>query len=215
MAREELKDVEGSNLEHIYGERYRGWYVTKKFVETQNLPLNYKTFDLHYRFNIFDTLYRFIMPSKIEFEQGLISYSMGDRKLGVFRFPRDKDGRFLNPLNLNQAPLNLMGLSKTETSDMLQRKSPLVFEAFKIPQYGFKFLDMSSSDVQNIAKLTDTDFANEVKAEYDRLFTEKTNDILTRISSGPNFLLILKNTLDRQQKNLLEVSMSTGGIIHT
>ena len=210
----ELKDVEGSSIENIYGERYRGWYVTKKFVETQNLPLNYKEYDLSYRFNIFDSHYRFVMPSKIEFQEGLITYSNGDRNLGVFRFPRDKEGNFVNPLNLNQ-PLNLMELSKTETDAMLQKKPPLVFEAFKIPQYGFKLLDISGSDVQSIAKITDTNFAKEIKVEFDRILTEKTNEILNRISSGPNFLLILQNTLDRQLKNLLEVSIMTGGIIHT
>jgi hypothetical protein len=211
----ELKDVEGASIEGIYGERYRGWYVTKKFVETQNLPLNYKEYDLSYRFNIFDNHYRFVMPSKIEFQGGLITYSNGDRNLGMFRFPRDKDGDFVNPLNLNQKPLNLMELTKAETDDMLQKKPPLVFEAFKIPQYGFKLLDISGSDVQSIAKITDTNFSKEVKGEFDRIFTEKTNDILNRISSGPNFLLILQNMLDRQLKNILEVSIMTGGIIHT
>ena len=212
---EEIKDAEGSNLEHIYGERFCGWYVTKKFLRTQNIPLNYKDFDLSYRFNIFDTRYRFVMPSKLEFSEGLITYSVGDRNLGVFRFPRDSKGNFSAPIPLDSKNLNVVDLSEDEVKKILSKKEPLLFEAFKVPQFGFEFLDLTDHDVQEVAKITDTSFANLIRIEFDNIFLEKTKEILDKIKSTPNYLLILKNTLGRQLRNFSEISVMSGGIIHT
>jgi hypothetical protein len=211
---EEIKDVEGSNLEHIYGDRFRGWYVTKKFLRTETIPLNYKEFDLTYRFNIFDNRYRFVMPPKLEFDGGLITYSVGDRNLGLFRFPRDSNGNFSAPIPLDRKNLDVVNLSDDEIKKVLSRKEPLVFEAFKVPQFGFEFLDLTEKDVQEIAALTDSSFIKLIKEEYDKQFSEKTNEILEKIKSTPNYLLILKNTLGRQLRNLSEVSVMTDKIIH-
>jgi hypothetical protein len=212
---EEIKDVEGSNLEHIYGERFRGWYVIKKFLRSQSIPLNYKDFDLTYRFNIFDTNYRFVMPSKFEFSGGLITYTVGERNLGIFRFPRDAKGDFSAPISLKRKDINILSMNEEEIQNVFSRKAPLVFEAFKISQYGFEFLDLTDNDTQDIAKITDSDFANLIKVEYNKIFSERTNEILEKIRSTPNFLLILENTLGRQLRNFSEVSVMTGGIIHT
>jgi len=212
---EEIKDVEGSNLEHIYGERFRGWYVTKKFLRAESLPLNYKDFNLSYRFNIFDNRYRFVMPAKLEFDGKLITYSVGDRNLGMFRFPRDAQGNFSAPISLSHKSLNVVDMSPEEVVKVLAKKPPLVFEAFKVPQYGFELIDVLEKDAQELATITDNSFAEMVKKEYDKFFSERTNEVLEKIKSTPNFLLILENTLGRQLRNLNEISVMSDGIIHT
>jgi hypothetical protein len=211
---EEIKDVEGLNLEHIYGEQFRGWYVIKKFLRAETMPLNYKEFDLSYRFNIFDNRYRFVMPAKLEFDGKLITYSVGDRNLGVFRFPRDSQGNFSAPIFLGPKSLNV-NMSPEEAAEVLSKKPPLVFEAFKVPQYGFELMDVTEKDVQELAIITDSSFAELIKKECGKIFSERTNEVIEKIKSTPNFLLILENTLGRQLRNLNEISVMSNGIIHT
>ena len=122
--KEILVDVEGADhLALEYGERYQGWYYSKKFVRHDTLPLNYKGKDLTYRFIVLNHHYRFVMPMKVEFAGGLISYSDGDRALGVFRFPRDEKGDFVAPISLR--PKNIEGvvnLTEEQIKKIVKRK---------------------------------------------------------------------------------------------
>jgi hypothetical protein len=211
-----LVDVEGAvHLAHEYGERYIGWYFSKKIARHENLPLNYKDTDLSYRFIVSNYNYRFVMPMKIEFVGGLISYSDGDRALGVFRFPRDEKGNFIAPISLKQKNIDdMINMSEEEIKDIFSRKGPLVFDAFKIPQYGFEFLDISDFNIQEIGALTDSLFAQKIKDEFNNHLKSHIEEVQAKITSSPNFLLILQNTLDKKLKDLNEVSLMTGNIIH-
>lgn len=211
---EELKDVKGAvHMVHEHGERFCGWYFSKVPLRKENIPLNYKDTDLEYLFTICDHNFRFVMPSKIEFIEGLITYSKGERDLGVFRFPRNEKGNFIAPLSLDRAD-DFINLSKEELDEILSSKGPLVFEAFKIPQYGFEIFDLSEFNIKEISELTDADFIVSIKQEHDRIITEKTEDVKSKILSGCNYLLILQNVLDRQWKNLDELALATDGILH-
>jgi len=213
----ELKDIDGGEHWALkYGDRFEGWYLVKSFLRKESIPLNYKDTDLTYRFNIFDFNVRFIMPPKIEFPAGIISYSTGDRHLGVFRFPRDTEGNFTAPLKLTtESASEVINLTDSQAREMVNRRAPLVFDAYKIPQYGFHFFDMSDFNLQELAAITDTGFVEELRQEHDRFFSYTYVDIQQRIIASPNFLLILKNVLNREWQNLEEVAFATNEIIHT
>jgi hypothetical protein len=49
--------------------------------------------------------------------------------------------------------------------------------------------------------------------EFDRQMTDKNEEIKKKICSNPNYLLILRNTLNQLWKNLDEVSIATNKII--
>jgi hypothetical protein len=212
----ELKDIDGG--EHWvlkYGDRFEGWYLVKSFLRKESISLNYKDTDLTCGLNIFDFNVRFIMPPKIEFPAGIISYSTGDRHLGVFRFPRDTEGNFTAPLKLTTEDTSeVINLSDAQAREIMNRQAPLVFDAYKIPQYGFHFFDLSEFNLQEIVAITDTGFASELKQEHDRFVSKMYVEIQQRVTSSPNFLLILKNVLNREWQNLEEVAVATGGIIH-
>lgn len=213
MAIEVLEDVKGGiHLEHEHGERFRGWYFFKTPIRKEELPL---IEDLKYEFNICDYNFRFIMPSKIEYVDGLITYRDGERQLGVFRFPRDRDGKFCAPICLDQKKLDeIVESSKKEIDEMLSMKPPLVFEAFKIPQYGFELFDLDLKAQEQISELTDIDFVETLKGEHEKAILEKTEEIKDKILSISNYLLILRNVLDRHWKDFDEVSQMTNNIIH-
>ena len=216
MAIEELKDVEGgTHLEIEHGERFRGWYSFKTPVREEVIPLNYYDKGLKYNFSICDYNFRFVMPSKIEFADGLITYSDGERKLGVFRYPRDGTGKFCAPLCLGQKELDeMIESSEEELKRLLSMKAPLTFDAFKIPQYGFELFDLNLQASERISKLTDIDFAEMVKRKHEGLIVEKTEEIKGKILADCNYLLILQNVLDRHWKDFEEVSKMTDNIIH-
>jgi len=209
-----LEDVEGS--EHLaleYGERFQGWYSSKTHVRTESLPLNRN--DLTYHFNISNYNYRFVMPMKVEFAGGLISYSDGDRALGVFRFPRDENGNFVAPISLKPKNIDdVMSLTEGEIKDILSRQMPVVFDAYKVPQYGFEYLDISEFNLQEIGNITDSGYAQEIKNEFEKGLKTHLNEILAKITSTPNFLLILQNILDKKLKDLNETAVMTDNIIH-
>jgi len=212
---EEIKDIEnGYNIEHDFGERFRGWYFFKKFIEKKSIPLNYKDKNLSYVFNVYDFKYRFIIPSKIEFNKGMIAYTSDERQIGVFRFPRDEKGDFVAPFPVADIEDKIKLLSDDEVKKMLDKKSPLVFEAFRIPVYGFKLFDISDFNIEEIAKVTDQEFTQAVKHVHDNTILEKTQEIKDRILSLPNYLLILQNVLDRQWKDFSDLTTATDGIIH-
>jgi hypothetical protein len=210
---EEIKDIEGAeHLFHAHGDRFLGWYSSKVFKKKETLPLNYSDKNLNYDFSISTYNYRFIMPPVIKFIGGLITYSLGERELGVFRFPIDEKGDFLSPIHLELKDLN-KELSKEEFSRILSMKSPVVFNAFKIPQYEFVFIDISDEDFQAVANITDRPFSEQLKVERGRLFNGVVNDVLERIKSSCNYLLILQNILDKKLTDFSEVSKMTNQII--
>lgn len=216
MAVEILEDVKGgTHLEIDHGERFRGWYSFKAPVREEEIPLNYKDTDLKYKFSICDHNFRFVMSPKIEFAGGLITYSDGERKLGVFRFPRDQEGKFCAPICLDQKKLDeMIEESKKNIEKMLSMKPPVVFNAFKIPQYGFELFDLDVQAQERISEFTDIDFVESLKREHERFIAEKVEKIKSKILSIPNYLLILRNVLDRQWKDFNEVSIATDKIIH-
>ena len=190
---EELIDVEGgTHLEIDHGGRFRGWYSFKVPVREEEIPFNYKDTDLKYKFSICDHNFRFVMPPKIEFAGGLITYSGGERKLGVFRFPRNQDGKFCAPVCLDQKKLDeMIEESKKNIEEMLSMKPPVVFNAFKIPQYGFELFDLDLQAQERISELTDIDFVESLKREHECFIAEKVEKIKSKILSISNYLLIL------------------------
>lgn len=212
----DLYDVKDSvHLKHEYGERLEGWYLKKIFLEKKDLTLTYEERKFTYSFDMYDFNFRFIMPSIINFAGGTLTYSNGERELGVFRFPRDKDGNFVAPISLNgEGNKGFMNLSKENVSELLSRLDPLVFEAFRITQYGFESFDLTDSIIRDMRRDTDADFVEYVKGLSNRIIKEKTAEIIEIISSRTNYLLILKNVLNRQWVDLGEVALMTGNIIH-
>ena len=216
MTIKELIDVEGgTHLAIEHGKRFLGWYSFKIPLRKEDIPLNYQKTDLKYEFTVCDYNFRFVMPPKIEFVDGLITYSDGERKLGIFRYPRDEDGKFCAPISLDAKKLDeMVTSSKEELDKLLSMKQPLVFEAFRIPQYGFELFDLDLKAQEQISKLTDIDFVESLKNIHVNFVTEKTAEIKSRILSNCNYLLILRNVLDRQLKDFNEVSLMTDKIIH-
>lgn len=211
----EEKEICGATpLNLKYGERFEGWYLSKTLLRRQGLPLNYKDFGLSYSFAVCDYNYKFILPAKIEFYKGVITYTDADRLLGVFRFPRNKEGDFFTPLFAKEIQEKIQGGIDNITREMLELKPPVVFNAFKIPQYGFQYIDISEFNFNEVLNLTDSDFVKQFRSEYESYVEDKTQEIRAKILSLPNYLLILKNTLNRQLRDLNEVSIMTNEIIN-
>jgi len=211
---EELYDIKGSDhLVHTHGERFRGWYLTKTYLRTETLPLEYKDFDLSYRFKVFDYNFKFFIPSKLEFVGGIISYSDAERQLRMFRYPQDEEGGFTSPLTAAQIKEQLINLSEDDLRELLRKRKVLTFEAFRIPQFGFEYFGLSGDDESDITKITDKSFFDDLKKHSDAIVFEKIREVKGRISSGPDYLLILQNILDRQWKNIEEACQATNKII--
>lgn len=214
-AAEDVHDVEDAvHLMHDHGERLRGYYLLKTFKETQTLPLGFSDSTLSYRFSICKFEVRFVMPSKLEFIGGILSYTDSERELGVFRFPRAPDGSFSSPVVIPKDQQNISSLTEEDIEKLLRAPQPLVFDAFKVPRFHFEYLDITPFNVQEIEQITSADHARVLKTEYDKNFNTLLEGIKTKITSAPNFLLILENTLNQFWKNLDEVAIATSGIIH-
>ena len=211
---EELFDIKDSR--HIaldHGDPFKGWYFTKTFVKKQSIDLSYKGEKISYSFLIHDYNYKFIMPMKLDFLGGLAAYSEGERKLGLFRFPRDVAGRFVPPLSIKKIE-SIIDMSDEDVKKALSRKTPLMFEAYKIPQFGFEFFDVTKFNLKEIASFTDKAFVKEIEQEHKRVLAVKTEEILDKISSLPNYLLILLSVLNNEVTDLDKVSEETNNIIH-
>lgn len=207
----EIVDIKGAHhIFHDYGERFRGWYFFKNFLrkETVNIGEN------SYPFKVCEYNYQFIMPSKIEFLNGIISYSEAERKLGVFRFPRDEKGEFCTPLSMAELRDKLMNLTKEEINNLLKKRSVLTFEAFRIPQFGFEFFNIEPQDFKDVTSVFGPETAKEIKSHYDKELEQKIDEVKNKIISTPNYLLILENVLNKNWKNLQEVVFATNNIIH-
>jgi hypothetical protein len=204
---EYLEDISGAdNMEPEWGERFRGWYFFKRPLRKETLSFNGVT----YTVNVCDYHYQFIMPSKLEFSGGLISYSEAERQLGVFRFPRGEDGQFSAPVSMKSLVKDVMNLTSEEIKSLLSNRQVLTFEAFRVPQYGFEFFCVADRDFEDLASVAGQGF----RGEYEALLEGKVNEVKTKITSSPNNLLILRNVLDFELKDLAEVAFMTGGIIH-
>ena len=215
MERETLTDVPGgTHLEHEYGERFRGWYAFKTPLKKEKAPLNYRKKEIEYEFTISEHVIRFVMPSALEFEDGLITYTNGERDLGVFRFPRDGDGKFCAPIHLGEKELDdMVNSSEGELKRLLSRKPPLVFEAFRIEQFCFQCFDLDIKAERDISLITNLDFADSLRMDHLHYIDERMNEIRDKIMSLPNYLLILRNVLSRQREDYDEVSIMTNKII--
>ena len=85
-------------------------------------------------------------------------------------------------------------LSEEDIKKLLQAPSPLVFEAFRIPKYGFDYMDISEANFAEIEELSNTNFSVKLRQEYDQKIASLMAEIRLKITSGCNFLLILQNT---------------------
>jgi hypothetical protein len=208
-----LEDIEGAeHLQNEYGERFKGYYLFKEFLRTQTLPLGYE--NLSYRFNISKFEIRFIMPSCLIFSGGTVSYSLTEREFGIFRFPRHHDGSFSTPMNVNKVLESINNLSDSEVQRLLNSPQPLVFDAYRIPTYGFEYIHLTDSHFKDIEMLTTQGHSLQMREEYDSKYKALLDGVKRKITSGCNFLLILQNVLDRNWKDLEEVAEATGNIIH-
>lgn len=198
-----------------HGERFIGWYSYKKPLNKETIPFKYQNEMISYQFITYDYNYRFVMPTKIEFIGGSISYTDPERMLGVFRFPRDEEGNFITPFSISKEEINkMMELPEKDLKKILFNRKPLVFNAFSIPQFGFEIFNINEFNFKELINLTDLKFAHSVKEELDRIIALKVEEVKQKILSKPNYLLILRNVLDRQLQDFKEVSDMTEKIIH-
>lgn len=196
-------------------DRYKGWMMFKTPLKNVSYPLNYKESDLSYSFTICDFNCRFVMPSSLELIKGEILYKEGERKLGVFRFPRDGSGNYVTPIAYTQKDLDkMMGLSESSLLKIISSKKPLTFNAFKIEQYGFELADISKFNIKEIKDLTDNEYISSAIKERERIINMKIKEIKKKILLLPNYLLILKNVLNRHWKSSGDVGEATNNIIH-
>jgi hypothetical protein len=206
-----LDDVPGAeHLELKWGERFRGYYLFKTFLRTESLPLES---DLTYRFNISKYEVKFVMPPKVEFVNGIISYSLAEREMGIFRYPRTAENTFTSPIDIQKKIDGINKLTPMEVQQLLKAPRPLVFEAYKIPIYGFDYLDISEANFKGIEQLTSTVFSIQMREEFDSRINQLMGNIKAKIENGCNFLLILQNVLDLNWKSLEDLATATENII--
>ena len=192
-------------LEAKYGDRFVGWHVLKTELRVERLPLGMK--ELTYPFTICDYNYRFLMPERLEFAKGGITYSGPERILGIFRFPLDENGKFYNTDSIT-------GLSEEQVKAVLLARKPVIFEAFRIPQFGFEFPNLTEKDLEEIENISDQKTASDIKFNHAKILDEKERDVIGKIEVQPNFLLILKNMLNEETKDFNKVSRITNKIIN-
>ena len=203
-----ISDIKGfDNIEHEFGERFRGWYVEKVPLRKEAAPL-YE--DLTYQLTVCNYHYQFIIPSKIEFYNGIYTYTESQRRLGVFRFPKDSKGEFCTPTTINK---EIKDFSEDELKELL-RGTVLTFEAFRIPHFGFEYFLITDHNYHEIEKITSREYVEELRSKYDHILGDKISEVKDKILSSPNYPLILENVLNRKWKNLDEVALATNNIIH-
>jgi len=208
--KEILEDIKGSeHIAHEYGDRFRGWYLTKTISGKELMPLGYK--DMSFEFTMCDYNYKFIMPGSLKFNDGIISYDESQRLFGVFRFPVGDDGRYCAPLGKQK---NTMELTKEDIKKLMNKKGVLTFDAYKIPQFGFKFLSISDFNINEIEKITSKDFCKSFSYRYKSELLRRKEEIKDKILSSPNYLLILEGVLNRHWKDMPEVSKMTNNILY-
>ncbi len=223
MEVEYLEDIPGSeHLKFAYGDRFRGWYQTLSFKNTQLVDLEVK--DLTYQCKVCTYQFRFIMPPRVEFykgigddgqlQYGIIDYSIAERLLGVFRYPVDEGGFFASPITAEQMKSDFMFLSMEEMQSLINKKKVLTFEAFRVPYFGFDYFSMRENDFNEISILAGDDVSNSIRSVYEKELSDRMTIVKEKIESLPNILLILQNILDRKILNEKEIALMTGNIIH-
>ena len=105
-------------------------------------------------------------------------------------------------------------MTDDKIKDLLQRKSVLTFEAFRITQYGFEFISVDNEDLNVIEGLTTKEFRDQFQEGFESNLSGKVEEVKDKIKSSPNYLLILQNVLNRNWKNLKEVAFATNKIIY-
>jgi phosphoribosyl 1,2-cyclic phosphodiesterase len=208
---EDLVDVPGA--EHLalkYGDAFQSWYLFKTFKRHESVASGYQNSSCI--FSVYDYSFRFVIPSRIEIGAGVISYSDADREFGVFRFPRDEQGNFVSPLTLPKG--DVLSLSEEEIKGLLKRQRPIVFDAYKIPRFGFEYFSVSNEEFSAVAGITTVEHAESLKASYESQISIRVEEVKGKISMLPNTLLILRKVLNREMENLDEVATATNNIIH-
>ncbi len=207
---EVLEDIKGStHLELDHGEDYKGWYLTKTPLEKKKLPLGFK--DLEFEYPVSDYNFKFIMPPLISFNKGTIYYSDAERLFGVFRFPTNDKGEYNTPINLDVKKM-VNELSQEQLENLMKKKSVLTFEAYKIARFGFHFFDLSDIDFNKIYEIIGSDNMKELRKRYTNELSSRIEEIKERIKGIPNYLLIMRNVLNRDL-DFKEVSSLTNDVI--
>lgn len=209
-----LKDIDGAtHLQVDHGERFRGWYLSKKHIRDEYLPLEHPEKKANYNFSVYEYTAQWIMPMRLQFNDGDIAYGDDERLLGVFRFPF-RNGRFSGPIMMRKTSEELHNLSQEELEELLKNGKVLTFEAFRIPQFCFQYFHAEDKDFENIAKLTDAEFSQQLKYQYDTQLAEKISEVKKKIEAVPNYLLILTRVLNLELRGMSEASKMTDNIIH-
>jgi hypothetical protein len=185
--------------------------------------------------NVCSNIFRFILPERVEFQKGwkqntmlrkslnasagskleyaVIKYAEEERLLGVFRYPKTKDGGFCHPKTPEEIK-KILELSEEKVQEMLRVQEVLTFEAFKIPIFSFEYFSVTDEDFGKIGKLVPGDISSSVRTTYESALGKLMSDVKTKIESLPNYLLILENILDLKYKDKNEIVEMTGNIIH-
>jgi len=221
---EEIYDIDSAEKMWLtLGDIFYGWYFLKTpEPEKKELVLGWK--DLSYKFTVCDFNYRFIMPETFKCGGGNIVYSKADQLFGVFRFPIKGDGTFVLPehhIDSDEAlyrsvhPEQFPQVKPAEEVKLPYKLiNPVVFEAYRIPQFGFNFIDLTEADLEEISKITNKNFAIDIKSNYTNMLEKKIVEVREKIGGQPNFLLILKTLLEKNSDDLKEVARITNNIIN-
>lgn len=212
MPVQDIVDIGGA--EHLalrYGDRFEGYYLFKNFKRIEHKPLGWN--DLTYGFKVYQYLVKFVMPARLSFGGGEISYTEGERLFGLFRFPRDKNGSFTNPLILNDLMNRVGKMTKDDVNALLQIPHPLVFHAYKTPHHWFEYIDINQAEFNEIEGLTSKDHVALLRAELARIVDDRIAVILDKVAKSPNTLLILRDTLNGKRTNYDELSTISEGLI--
>ena len=226
---EAVEDLQVSeSMEHVWGERFRGWQRLKTFKKTELVVLQKGHKQVHqpinYQFKICTYVFKFIMPKRLEFhkgvsaegkiEYGVIQYTDDERLLGVFRFPQTETGFFSPPLPAEEIKKNIINFSGEQLKDLIQKKKVLTFEAFRVPFFSFEYFSISKQDFEEIDKLVPEDISSSVRSTYENTLNGYLSDVKSNIEKLPNNLLITQNVLDLKYADEKEISTMTGNIVH-
>jgi hypothetical protein len=216
-----IEDITGADhLEPEWGERFRSWYVMRIFDRKENITI---PGELTYSLNVFNFQYRFIIPAKVEFSKGIddgkivygiISYSEAERLLGIFRFPLESNGFFASPISTVKTAEIIKNFSDEELRELIKSKKVLTFEAFRIPYFGFQFFYITNEEFEAMEKYAGKIFTDSFRSSYDKELSSQVEEVKSKLSLLPNYLLILQNVLDLRWKDEKEILTMTNGIIH-
>jgi hypothetical protein len=208
----------------FWGEKFRGWHQTQNLSGTEDIILIPELPNLTYKLKIFDYQFKFIIPERVEFLKGItesgkveycaIKYNDSERLQGIFRYPLNEKGFFMEPLSPEEITKELKNISAENLKDLISRKQVLTFEAFRVPFFGFKYYLISEHNFKEIGKLAGEDVSSNIRGGYEKELKIRMKSVQEKIKSAPNYLLILQNILDLKLKDGKEISAMTDNIIH-